>query len=66
MAMTTRGTRGKNQLMEWAEKFSTSESTKKQESKKSLPLFPKTKMKNGETYRLPQKRGSRGKGTYKG
>lgn len=66
MGMTTRSNRGKNQLMEWVAAFSTRETTKKQESVKAKPLFPKTKMKNGETYRLPQKRGSRGKGTYKG
>jgi hypothetical protein len=63
MAMTTRGTRGSSNLMQLGKKPAAKAAAP---AKPLKPLFPGTKMVPGETYRLPIKKGSRGKGTRLG
>ena len=58
MAMTTKGTRGSNMFME---KPVPKAVPAKPEP--AIPIRPDTKIEPGKTYRLLQKRGSRGKGT---
>lgn len=66
MAMNTRGTRGNSLLMKLADAVSGKPKTAAKKAVIPKPLFPNTKMKDGETYRLPKKKGSRGKGTRLG
>lgn len=62
MAMTTRGTRGSSLLMSGAKKASAPAA----KSEPLVPLFKGTKIEPGKSYRLPIKKGSRGKGTRLG
>jgi hypothetical protein len=63
MAMTTRGTRGSSNLMQLGKKPAAKAAAP---ATKLTPLFPGTKLEDGKTYRLPIKKGSRGKGTRLG
>lgn len=63
MAMTTRGTRGSSNLMQLGKKPAAKAAAP---PKLPKPLFPGMTLIDGEVYRLPTKRGSRGKGTRLG
>ena len=63
MAMTTKGTRGSNQLMQLGRKPAAKAAPK---FEPAIPIRSDTKIEPGKTYRLLQKKGSRGKGTRMG